>query len=96
MEPISSLSRPYLYIQVDGASGSEEVEIAFTNPGGEPAEDDWLTAEWASSTGTGARARILIGPGGAVALPDGTYMAWIRVNGAVERPVLPSGLVPIT
>ncbi|WP_433235499.1 hypothetical protein ACQPYK_25445 [Streptosporangium sp. CA-135522] len=95
MEPISSLSRPYLYIQVDGAAGTEDVEIAFTNVGAEPAEGDWLPAGWSNATSEGARARILIGPG-AVALPDGTYMAWVRVNGAVERPVLPAGLVPIT
>lgn len=96
MEPISSLSRPYLYIPVDGASGSEGVEIAFTTPPAEPAEADWHPADWANITTKGARARILIGPGGTVTLPDGTYMAWVRVNGAVERPVLRSGLVPIT
>ncbi|MER6171349.1 hypothetical protein [Streptosporangium sp. NPDC001681] len=96
MKPISSLSRPYLYISVKGASGTEDVEIAFVNLGAEPAEDDWHPAEWANVTAAGARARILIGPGGVIALPDGTYMAWVRVNGAVERPVLPSGPVPIT
>ncbi|WP_440063801.1 hypothetical protein [Streptosporangium sp. OZ121] len=95
MDPISSLSRPYLYIPVTGASGSEAVEIAFVNVGAEPAEDDWLPAEWSGITAKGAVARILIGPGGVVALPDGTYMAWVRVNGAVERPVLRSGAVPI-
>lgn len=96
MEPISSLSRPYLYIAIQGASGSEQVEIAFTNPNAEPIETDWYPAEWGGSTEDGRRARILIGPGGTVTLPDGTYMAWVRVNGAVERPVLPAGLVPIT
>jgi hypothetical protein len=96
VESISSLSRPYLYITVKGASGSEQVEIAFTNPDAEPAEEAWRPAEWSGRAENGLRARILIGPGGTVTLPDGTYMAWVRVNGAVERPVLPAGLVPIT
>ncbi|MEV4749063.1 hypothetical protein AB0K21_22015 [Streptosporangium sp. NPDC049248] len=96
MEPVSSLSRPYVYITIKGASGSEQVEIAFTNPGAEPEESDWWPAEWASSSGGGVRARILIGPGSDVILVDGTYMAWARVTGAVERPVLPAGLVPIS
>ncbi|WP_214317054.1 hypothetical protein [Nonomuraea sediminis] len=96
MEPISSLSRPYIYTTVKGASGSEQVEIAFTNLGAEPTEGDWKPAEWASTTPEGARARILIGPGSSVVLPDGTYLMWVRVTGAVERPVLPCGSVPIT
>ncbi|TMR97547.1 hypothetical protein [Nonomuraea basaltis] len=96
MEPISSLSRPYLYIPVEGPAGTETVEIAFTVPGAEPAEPNWHLAEWINATGKGATARILIGPGGTVTLTDGTYMAWVRITGAVERPVLPSGLVPIT
>ncbi|MEU1883417.1 hypothetical protein ABZ470_39440 [Streptosporangium sp. NPDC020072] len=95
MEPISSLSRPYLYIPVENASGAETVEIAFTTPGAEPLEADWHPAEWASVSRRGAEARILIGPGGAVTLAGGTYMAWVRVTNAVEQPVLPSGLVPI-
>ncbi|MFD8529425.1 hypothetical protein ACFV0L_18595 [Streptosporangium canum] len=96
MEPVSSLSRPFVYTTIDGASGSEQVEIAFTNLGSEPMESDWHPAEWANVTAKGARARILIGPGGTVTLLDGTYLMWARVTGARERPVLPCGPVPIT
>ncbi|MEU1880850.1 hypothetical protein ABZ470_26385 [Streptosporangium sp. NPDC020072] len=96
MEPISSLSRPYVYTFVTGASGTEPVEIAFTNLGAEPGEADWHTAEWASLTAGGARARILIGPGGSVTLTDGTYLMWVRVTGPIERPVMPCGPIPIT
>ncbi|MEQ4723781.1 hypothetical protein [Nonomuraea sp. B19D2] len=96
MEPISSLSRPYVYSVIKGASGSEVVEVAFTNLGAEPIETDWRTAEWANATAEGARVRILIGPGSSVVLPDGTYLMWVRVTGAVERPVIPCGSIPIT
>ncbi|MFG3438341.1 hypothetical protein ACGF0J_13950 [Nonomuraea sp. NPDC047897] len=96
MEPISSLSRPYVYTFVKGASGTEQVQVAFTNLGAEPVEADWYPAEWASATAAGARARILIGPGGTVPLTDGTYLMWVRVTGAVEQPVLRCGPIPIT
>ncbi len=97
MEPISSLSREFLFIPVQGATGGEAVEVAFVNPSAEPAEGDWHTAAWDSTTEDGATAKILVGPGeGAVTLADGTYRAWVRVTSAEERPVLSSGLVPIT
>ncbi|SDI40717.1 hypothetical protein SAMN05421505_14917 [Sinosporangium album] len=98
MDPISSLSRPYLYIWVEGARGTEPVEVAFVNPGAEPVTGDWHPAAWDadSVTAKGADARILIGPGGEVVLADGTYDAWVRVTGPVERPVLWAGQVPIT
>lgn len=96
MDPVSSLSRPYIYSTVEGASGSEVVEIAFTAPGAEPIEGDWHAAAWDHVTPKGADAKILIGPGGTVVLTDGTYAMWVRVNGAIERPVMRAGLVPIT
>lgn len=97
MEPMSSLSREWIPYFVRGASGTEPVELAFTAPGVEPAETDWKPAEWkpGSATGCGAIARILLGPGGTVALPDGTYQAWVRITDSVELPVLPAGLVTI-
>jgi hypothetical protein len=96
MEPISSLSREFLYIPVKGPSGGEGVEVAFTTEDGEPTEADWRDATWDNHTAAGADAKILVGPGeGAVALPDGTYRAWVRVTSTVEQPVLPGGLVPV-
>lgn len=97
MEPISSLSREWIVFFVWGASGTEQVEVAFTAPGAEPVTGDWHAAEWApgSVTARGADARILVGPGGAVVLPDGTYQAWVRVTAPVELPVLPAGLVTV-
>lgn len=93
MESISSLSRPYVYAWIEGAAGTEPVEIAFTVPGVEPAEDDWRTASWSGVTAKGADARILVGPGGDVALSEGTYQLWVRVTAPPERPMMPSGLV---
>ncbi|GAA3144852.1 hypothetical protein GCM10010466_39920 [Planomonospora alba] len=96
MEPISSLSREYVYVFVDGATGVEDVEIAFTTPNVEPTEAQWKPAQWHITSPRGSEARILIGPGTDAPLTDGTYQAWVRVTGPVERPVLPGGLVPIT
>ncbi|MFG2076966.1 hypothetical protein [Nonomuraea maritima] len=95
VDPMSSLSLEYLSFFVDNALGVEEVAVAFTNPGVEPTEDQWTPASWGAVGNGGAEARIQVGPGGAVTLPDGTYQGWVRVVRPDERPVLPSGLVPI-
>ncbi|MGW4639564.1 hypothetical protein ACWEN6_13600 [Sphaerisporangium sp. NPDC004334] len=96
VDPISSLSKIAVRFFVSGASGAEPVEIAFTVPDGEPTESDWHTAEWDNPTQRGAEALIIVGPGGAVPLPDGTWLGWVRVTTPRERPVIPGGLVPIT
>lgn len=96
MDPMSSLSREYLYAFVEGATGNEVVEMAFTNPGAKPIGTDWLPAEWDPPVPDGADAKILVGPGGTAVLAEGTYHAWVRVTAVDEQPVLPAGLVPIT
>ncbi|RJL21115.1 hypothetical protein [Bailinhaonella thermotolerans] len=97
MEPISSLSREYLYFVIQGAAGFEPVEVAFTAPGVEPTSGQWQAASWTSPSADGLpRARILVGPGSPVVLTDGTYQAWVRITGTVEQPVLPCGLIPVT
>lgn len=93
MEPISSLSRPYLYARIEGAAGTETVQVAFTEPGVEPAEEDWHPASWAAVSEKGADVRILVGPGGGVPLADGTHQMWVRVDAPPEQPLMPSGLV---
>ncbi|GGO63174.1 hypothetical protein [Nonomuraea cavernae] len=95
VDPISSLSLEYLKVFVQHARGNEPVEIAFTAPGVEPGLEDWRPASWAETKKRGAVAQILVGPGGTVTLPDGTYQVWVRTVRADERPVLPSGLIPI-
>ncbi|WP_336214402.1 hypothetical protein [Nonomuraea sp. LPB2021202275-12-8] len=95
MDPISSESREYLRVHVEGAAGVEPVEIAFTTPGVEPLEGQWHLAEWESSGHESAHARILVGPDADVTLAAGTYQAWTRITRDPERPVLPCGLVPV-
>lgn len=97
MDPISSLSRVYVKSFIIGATGTEDVKVAFTQRGAEPVEADWHPAEWDPPTPRGCAARILIGPGeGAVPLPDGTHCMWVKVTAAVQIPVFLAGLVPIT
>ncbi|MGW6499340.1 hypothetical protein [Nonomuraea angiospora] len=95
VDPMSSLSLEYLRFFVANVVGVETVEIAFTQPGVEPTEGQWNPASWGAVAQGGAEARVRVGPGGAVTLPDGTYQGWVRVTRPDERPVLPSGLVPI-
>jgi hypothetical protein len=97
VDPISSLSRERLHIWVEGATGIEEVEIAFTTQNAEPVPADWKPADWGAVASDGADATILVGPGGggAVELADGTYTAWVRITTAQEEPILRAGLVPV-
>jgi len=91
---ISSLSREYVLVFVRGARGVEPVHMAFVRAE-EPTEDDWVPAEWANVTPQGADAQVLIGPGGAIQLEDGTYQVWVRVTTALEVPVLHAGQIVI-
>ncbi|MEU8195244.1 hypothetical protein AB0C10_15835 [Microbispora amethystogenes] len=97
MEAISSKSRVFVKSFITGATGTEDVEIAFIAQDVEPDELDWHAAGWDPPTAKGCAARILVGPGaGAVSLPDGTWAMWVRVTGPVQIPVLRAGLVPVT
>jgi hypothetical protein len=84
-------------VWVDGAAGTEGVELACTAVDVKPVDDDWQNAAWdqASVTRDGAEARLLIGPGGVLELPVGTYDVWARVTAPIERPVLYGGQLPI-
>ncbi|TYB71235.1 hypothetical protein FXF51_02010 [Nonomuraea sp. PA05] len=96
-ESISSLSCEYLPFFVRGATGTEQVEIAFTTPGVEPAPGDWKAAEWkpGSAGERGATAQILFGLGGTTSRPEGTWQAWVRVTAPPQLPVLPAGLIDV-
>ncbi|GII88279.1 hypothetical protein Ssi03_62690 [Sphaerisporangium siamense] len=95
MDPISSLSKEYIYSFVEGVAGTETVEVACVQTA-EPTSGDWKPAGWANVTPAGADARILIGPGTTLALADGTYQMWVRVTGTTEQPVMYAGPVVIT
>lgn len=92
---ISSLSLEYVYTWVGGVTGAETVEVAFVQTA-EPDSGDWETADWANLSPAGADARILVGPGGAVTLTDGTWQMWVRVTSTPEMPVLHAGPVQVT
>lgn len=92
MLTIPSVSREFLHVPVTGGSPSTPVELAVIPAGQEePGPSDWRSALW-----DGATARLLIGPGGTLELPDGTYRVWVRVTASPEIPVIRSGLLEIT
>lgn len=62
------------------------VEMAFKEPQVEPVGGDWQTASW-ETAGSNYLARCLVGPGGTIALTDGTYIVWVKVTGSPEIPV---------
>jgi hypothetical protein len=93
---MSSLSREFLYVYIEGATGNEVVEFAFTAPDVKPIDTDWRSAEWEPPKADGADAKVLVGPDTPVVLAAGTYRVWVRVTAVDEQPVLSAGLVPIT
>lgn len=72
------------------------VEYAFmATRDAEPVEDDWRAGEWDPDT-TRPTARCLIGTASPTPLADGTWFVWVRVTGAIERPVRQTGPIKIT
>jgi hypothetical protein len=100
----SSLSLQYVPFQVlPSAFGpivnptSDPVQFAFTLGGADPAV--WYAGSWAGTTAllNGAyTALCLVGPGGTVALPRGTYSTWIKITDSPEIPVIGAGQLQIT
>lgn len=98
---IPALSREYLYVDVD-LPDSETLEnllalgvqFAFmTSKTARPASGDWVTGSWEPGKPI---ARVLVGPsGGVITLTAATYQAWLRIDGAVERPVRSVGPVQV-
>jgi hypothetical protein len=94
MEPISELSKEPIFSFIEGAAGTETVEIACVQTAA-PSGGDWEVATWENVGPAGADASILIGPGTSLALSAGTYQMWVRVTGGSVQPVLPAGPVVI-
>ena len=102
----SSLSKEYVKVRISAREDgvvvnptADTVEMAFTSAEAEPTSPDWKAAEWETNTSTDPDtywARCLVGPGGTVALTDGTYRVWVRITDSPEIPVLRSGLLIIT
>lgn len=71
---------------VDPTDPPLPVDMAFTAPGVDPGEDDWVTASWGADGGAWL-AHCLVGPEGDVTLPVGRYDVWVKVTASPEVPV---------
>lgn len=96
---LPALSREYLRVDVEAEGVPLEVlltlgvSFAFmSTKDARPASGDWKTGDWEPGAAT---ARVLMGPGGAATLTAAQYYAWLRIDGAVERPVRPVGIVKV-
>lgn len=102
VDQVSQLSLEYVTVGVsvmrDGVPydpSQDVVQFAFTQPGVLP--QTWVTGSWAV-TGDPVyphAAQCLIGPGGAVTLPPGTYTRWVKITDNPEVPVLQAGQVVV-
>lgn len=98
---LHAISRQFVRVPIE-AFGSEAsllrtlpVRFAFmTDAVEQPDDTDWVLGSW-EPTGSPAQARCLVGPGGTVELPPGTWYVWVWVDGALEAPREPSGKVVI-
>jgi hypothetical protein len=69
------------------------VAIAFTGLNTDPVAGDWKAAAW-ETDGAIYKARIVVGPGGAVTLVKSRiYKAWVRITTPTETPIIPAGQV---
>ncbi|MEU6340294.1 hypothetical protein ABZ883_04995 [Streptomyces sp. NPDC046977] len=104
MEAVSVLSLQYVQAEVSATVAGEPfnptgdfVEFAFSPLGGQP--DTWYAGSWDGTEpvpGTNAyRAQVLVGPAGAVTLPKGKYVMWIKIHDSPEQPVLQVGQLTV-
>lgn len=85
---MSRQSKEYIYVPVTASADptSLPVFIAIKAVGTEPVSGDYKTAEWEPGT---TKARLLIGPGSTFGeLTPGNYLVWVKIDGAVEDPVM--------
>jgi hypothetical protein len=91
---MSVLSEQFIVVPVTLArSGApydptaDAVSFAFTAPGKQPVSTDWVNGQWETTPRGTYNAKCLVGPTGAIALPVGTYLIWVRVTDNPEVPV---------
>ena len=85
---------PIIVTCLGGNPTTDTVQMAFTATGVDPQPADWQTASWDTSATLGPNqylAQCLVGPGGTVALTNGTYQIWVKVTDNPEIPQLPAG-----
>lgn len=83
----------YMPGAISGNLTQYTVSIAFTTGTAIPADDDWQTAEWASTT-SGNIVQFLVGPSG-YTLPVGYYRVWVQVDASPQQAVFPVGFLNI-
>jgi hypothetical protein len=101
--PVLSLAYVKMPVQVRQAGAAVDptgytVQVAFTADGTDPVSGDWKTGSWetdAAPVPDRYWAKCLVGPGGAVALAVGTYVAWVKITASPEIPVLRCGLMEV-
>jgi hypothetical protein len=93
LDRIGALNRPYYQVPVTLEQPSGDpvdpsgliVQFAFPAVGVAPVDADWYDGEWVYWVKSGRwEARILVGPGGAVA-PSGNRDAWCSVEATPQR-----------
>lgn len=103
-DTLPRISREYVYVPVIELRGADRdllttlpVELAFmSDRTAQPADADWKSGEWDPDAAK-PTARCLIGAGSVDAeLTAGSWQVWVRVTGAIERPVRPAGPIKVT
>jgi hypothetical protein len=70
-----------------GDPSGDVVQMAFARPGALPADGDWHTAAWVS-TSAGWAAQVLVGPqNGGIVLAPGPWVRFVKVTDSPEIPV---------
>lgn len=73
------------------------VQFAFLPVGQEPQVSSWTAGSWADGQLNGQyAAQILVGPAGAVTLPEDTYVIWLKIADTPETPVRQCGYLLVT
>jgi hypothetical protein len=80
MAVIPATSTEYLHIPVTATPAGTDlttapVRVAVVAHRTDPASSEWRTADWNAGV-----ARLLIGPGGDIALARGDYRVWINID----------------
>lgn len=88
---ISSLSKEYLLMPVTASVNvlDDTVQWAFTDPSVDPTS--WTAGDWDAD----GKARILVGPGGAVTLSKGLRDVWLKITDSPEIPVRRVGQITV-
>lgn len=101
---VSHLSLQYVGVPVKATASdgttlnptSSAVQMAFMPQATQvPQNADWQSAIWATRSGNILEpyaAQCLVGPGGTIQLPIGTYVIYVKITSSPEIPVMQASL----